>query len=319
MRIVLTRNGAKIIKELEIEDVPKRRNRTIDSINISSSIIEESNPFQNLNKNHSNYTEISLKERKLKIPFEIEEKYNKSNTNNSNDSNKQVIPDILYDINKSMQLDSKNNSSNSKLPIIRNAYPIKYIINPLSYKKLEKDVKIKEESLKTRNKELNENCFRSQVFEDPKKIFDKNSSKEIFAENRNLIMYLNSDDTISNKYMEKLYKYNEERIKKLNKICQSAFYYRDQGAVIEKFIKQKLKSDAVQTSEYYKEKLEEMKNNLEKSKDYIREFPQFNKRERYAAQIKQAELDWVKYDTARLYKKSNPPITNLYIENNDDD
>ena len=132
-------------------------------------------------------------------------------------------------------------------------------------------------------------------------------------------MYLNSDDTISNKYMEKLNKYNEERIKKLNKICQSAFYYRDQGAVIEKFIKQKLRSDAVQTSEYYKEKLEEMKNNLEKSKDYIREFPQFNKRERYAAQIKQAELDWVKYDTARLYKKSNPPITNLYIENNDDD
>ena len=65
MRIVLTRNGAKIIKELEFEDVPKRRNRTIDSINISSSIIEESNPFQNLNKNHSNYTEISLKERKL--------------------------------------------------------------------------------------------------------------------------------------------------------------------------------------------------------------------------------------------------------------
>ena len=50
MRIVLTRNGAKIIKELEFEDVPKRRNRTIDSINISSSIIEETNPFRNLNK-----------------------------------------------------------------------------------------------------------------------------------------------------------------------------------------------------------------------------------------------------------------------------
>ena len=50
MRIVLTRNGAKIIKELEFEDVPKRRNRTIDSINISSSIIEETNPFQNLKK-----------------------------------------------------------------------------------------------------------------------------------------------------------------------------------------------------------------------------------------------------------------------------
>ena len=36
MRIVLTRNCANIIKELEFEDVPKRRNRTIDSVNVSS-------------------------------------------------------------------------------------------------------------------------------------------------------------------------------------------------------------------------------------------------------------------------------------------
>ena len=316
MRIVVTQNGTSIIKELEIEDKfnPKKNiSESPISSNISSSKTEESNPFLKINKKGDNYKEITIQETKLKIPPIMEEKYSKTENPNSQFNN-EVIPDVFLSINNTM-----NSSSNSKLPIIRNSFPLKYIIKPESYKKLEKDVKIKEESLKTRNKELNENCFRSQVFEDPKKIFDKNSSKEIFAENRNLIMYLNSDDTISNKYMEKLNKYNEERIKKLNKICQSAFYYRDQGAVIEKFIKQKLRNDAVQTSEYYKEKLEEMKNNLEKSKDYIREFPQFNKRERYAAQIKQAELDWVKYDTARLYKKSNPPITNLYIENNDDD
>ena len=316
MRIVVTQNGTSIIKELEMEDRfnPKKNiSESPISSNISSSKTEESNPFLKINKKGDNYKEITIQETKLKIPPIMEEKYSKTENPNSQFSN-EVIPDVFLSINNTM-----NTSSNSKLPLIRNSFPLKYIIKPESYKKLEKDVKIKEESLKTRNKELNENCFRSQVFEDPKKIFDKNSSKEIFAENRNLIMYLNSDDTISNKYMEKLNKYNEERIKKLNKICQSAFYYRDQGAVIEKFIKQKLRSDAVQTSEYYKEKLEEMKNNLEKSKDYIREFPQFNKRERYAAQIKQAELDWVKYDTARLYKKSNPPITNLYIENNDDD
>ena len=317
MRIVVTKNGTIIIKELE--DLPQRRYHSIDSVNLSSSQkSEESNPFQNLNPKAKNFKMVNIAESKLKIPPIMEEKYTKVESNNQN-FDQQVIPDVFLSINKSIESNINSSSNNSKLPIIRSSFPIKYVIKPESYKKLEKDVKIKEESLKTRNKELNENCFRSQVFEDPKKIFDKNSSKEIFAENRNLIMYLNSDDTISNKYMEKLNKYNEERIKKLNKICQSAFYYRDQGAVIEKFIKQKLRSDAVQTSEYYKEKLEEMKNNLEKSKDYIREFPQFNKRERYAAQIKQAELDWVKYDTARLYKKSNPPITNLYIENNDDD
>ena len=29
--------------------------------------------------------------------------------------------------------------------------------------------------------------------------------------------------------------------------------------------------------------------------------------------------NWIKYNTARLYKKSNPAITNLYIEEKDDD
>ena len=43
-------------------------------------------------------------------------------------------------------------------------------------------------------------------------------------------------------------------MKKLIKICQITFYYRDQSTLIEKFIKQKLLHDTVQTREYYKEK-----------------------------------------------------------------
>ena len=319
MRIVLTRNGANIIKELEFEDVPKRRNRTIDSVNISSSVIEESNPFKTLNKKESNYKEISLKEKKLKIPFEIEEKYTKSINDISIDSSQQVIPDVLYDISKTMESDNRNNSSNTKLPIIRSSYPIKYILNPLSYKKLENDVKTKISLLK-RGKKLTEDNFRSMVYEDPKKIFDKNNSFEIHAENRNLIMYLNNDETISNSYIAKLNKYNNERIKKLNKICQSAFYYKDQGVIINNYIKQKLKNDAIQVSDYYKNKLGEMKKDLEESKKYFNfEIPKYNKRERYINQIRKAERDWITFNTARLYKKSNPPKTNIYIQTEEED
>ena len=304
MRIVVTKNGTTIIKELE--DLPQRRYHSIDSFNLSSNKSEEINPFQNLNP-----------KTKLKIPPIMEEKYTKVESKDK-EYDQQVIPDVFLSINKTID-SNLNSSNNSKLPIIRSSFPIKYVIKPESYKKLEEDIKKQQENLVIKGKKVNDNCFRSQVFEDPKKIFDKNSSKEINAENRNLIMYLNSDETISNQYMDKLNKYNDERLKKLNKICQSAFYYRDQSALIEKYIKQKLIHDAVQTSEYYKEKLDEMKSDLDKSKDYFREFPTFNKRERYAAQIKRAENDWVKYHTARLYKKSNPAITNLYIEEKDDD
>ena len=315
MRIVVTKNGTTIIKELE--DLPQRRYHSIDSFNLSSNKSEEINPFQNLNPKGKNFKMVNIAETKLKIPPIMEEKYSKVESKDK-EYDQQVIPDVFLSINKTID-SNLNSSNNSKLPIIRSSFPIKYVIKPESYKKLEEDIKKQQENLVIKGKKVNDNCFRSQVFEDPKKIFDKNSSKEINAENRNLIMYLNSDETISNQYMDKLNKYNDERLKKLNKICQSAFYYRDQSALIEKYIKQKLIHDAVQTSEYYKEKLDEMKSDLDKSKDYFREFPTFNKRERYAAQIKRAENDWVKYHTARLYKKSNPAITNLYIEEKDDD
>ncbi len=52
MRIVLTKNGVNIIKE--IDDVPRRRNRTYDSsyssVRTRSNVKEDSNPFDNLNK-----------------------------------------------------------------------------------------------------------------------------------------------------------------------------------------------------------------------------------------------------------------------------
>ena len=315
MRIVVTKNGTTIIKELE--DLPQRRYHSIDSMNLSTQKSEEPNPFQNLNPKAKNFKIVNIAETKLKIPPIMEEKYSKVESKDK-DYDQQVIPDVFLSINKSIE-SNISSSNNSKLPIIRSSFPIKYVIKPETYKKLEDDIKKQQEDLVIKGKKVNDTCFRSQVFEDPKKLFDKNALKEIHAENRNLIMYLNSDETISNQYMDKLNKYNNDRLKKLNKICQSAFYYRDQTAIIEKYIKQKLIHDAVQTSEYYKEKLDEMKSDLDKSKDYFREFPTFNKRERYAAQIKRAENDWVKYNTARLYKKSNPAITNLYIEEKDDD
>ena len=250
MRIVVTKNGTTIIKELE--DLPQRRYHSIDSFNLSSNKSEEINPFQNLNPKGKNFKMVNIAETKLKIPPIMEEKYTKVESKDK-EYDQQVIPDVFLSINKTID-SNLNSSNNSKLPIIRSSFPIKYVIKPESYKKLEEDIKKQQENLVIKGKKVNDNCFRSQVFEDPKKIFDKNSSKEINAENRNLIMYLNSDETISNQYMDKLNKYNDERLKKLNKICQSAFYYRDQSALIEKYIKQKLIHDAVQTREYYKEK-----------------------------------------------------------------
>ena len=328
MRIVLTKNGVNIIKE--IDDVPRRRNKTYDSsyssLRTRSEVKEDSNPFDNLNKKDSNYKEITLTEKKLKIPFEMEEKYtkfkneNEENTLKSLNSSEQLLPDILSNINKSIENDTKISSSNTQLPIIKNSYPIKYIISPKSYQKLSNDVKLQKQLLK-RGKKLTEDNFRSVVYEDPQKIFDKNSSFEINTLNRNLIMYLNTDETISNSYIAKLNKYNKEKIKKLNKICQNAFYYKEQEKIINKLIKKKLRSDIIHINDSYKEQLDEMKNDLEKSKSVLKngELPKFDNRERYLNQIFRAERDWSRFNTARFYKKSNPPITSLYNRKHDEE
>ena len=150
MRIVVTQKGTSIIKELEIEDKfnPKKNiSESPISSNISSSKTEESNPFLKINKKGDNYKEITIQETKLKIPPIMEEKYSKTENPNSQFNN-EVIPDVFLSINNTM-----NSSSNSKLPIIRNSFPLKYIIKPESYKKLEKYVKIKIESLKKKKKE----------------------------------------------------------------------------------------------------------------------------------------------------------------------
>ncbi len=256
-----------------------------------------------------------MEEKYIKIKNENEEE-----TLKSLNSSEQLLPDILSNINKSIENDTKISSSNSQLPIIKNSYPIKYIISPKSYQKLSNDVKLQKQLLK-RGKKLTEDNFRSVVYEDPQKIFDKNSSFEINTLNRNLIMYLNTDETISNSYIAKLNKYNKEKIKKLNKICQNAFYYKEQEKIINKLIKKKLRSDIIHINDSYKEQLDEMKNDLEKSKSVLKngELPKFDNRERYLNQIFRAERDWSRFNTARFYKKSNPPITSLYNRKHDEE
>ena len=137
MRIVVTKNGTTIIKELE--DLPQRRYHSIDSINLSSHKTEEANPFQNVNPKAKNYKIVNIAETKLKIPPIMEEKYTKIESKEK-DYDQQVIPDVFLSINKSID-SNLSSSNNSKLPIIRSSFPIKYVIKPETYKKLEDDIK----------------------------------------------------------------------------------------------------------------------------------------------------------------------------------
>ena len=55
------------------------------------------------------------------------------------------VPDLFSSINETIDKETTKKSRNIKLPVIRTSFPIKYIINPYSYKKLENEVKLKED------------------------------------------------------------------------------------------------------------------------------------------------------------------------------
>lgn len=334
MRILITTNGTNEIQELTPKATPaiasehdaqitqtQPRNANMSYEHHRTNSVQQhsrSNQDSVMPDYKGKVSSVKITTKKISLPPTMLQKYNvegnavtSSKQNESSlldtETSNQLLPDVLMSIEKSMDLTSRN-----KLPNIRNSYPIKYIINPNSYSKLECELEAKKAKLKFKNKITNPTCFRSQVFPDPNEEFVSNANTEINAQNTNLIEYLNTDNTISNQYLSKLARYDLERMRKLNKICQKAFYYRSQEGIIKNFILQKIKGDLNYKNDYCKKKLKEMKDYLDMSSSIVNKSPpKFNKKDRYTFQYREAEKNWKKYNTQRFYRKSAPPQTNV--------
>lgn len=310
MRIVITSNGSSEIRSLSIPRARKNKS-TMNSPKRKKKAAEIPRTPSSEKVIPSNLKSVKVASKKLNLPPMMQDKYSETQPNNNylleDQEQSSLLPDVLMSIEKSMD---QSQGSSSKLPIIRQSYPIKYIISPKSLKKLESDIKERKHKLLIKSKLIVNNHYRTEVKKDPAKIFELNSNKEIKTQNRNLIEYLNTDSSISNEYLTKLAKYDEERLSKLNKICQKAFYYREQEGLIKSIVKQKLKGELNSESEYYKNKLKEMKSDLDKYNKIIEvDYPKYDKRDRYTFQYREAEQNWEKYNTQRFYKKSSPPQT----------
>ena len=130
MRIVITSNGSAEIRSLSIPRT--RTNKTITnspkakkkSVDISLTPSPDKVIPSNLKK-------VKIAAKKLNLPPMMQDKYSESQSTNNYLSEDQeqsrLLPDVLMSIEKSID---QSQSLPSKLPIIRQSYPIKYIINP---------------------------------------------------------------------------------------------------------------------------------------------------------------------------------------------
>ena len=195
MRILITTNGTTEIQDLTPKATPaiassehevqaqtqqqqQQRMYTYDHHNTS---IQQSHNQDSSGSGMMDYkgkvSAVKISTKKISLPPTMLQKYNVDGSNtvssskqndtsslldNNETSSNGLLPDVLMSIEKSMDMTSRN-----KLPNIRNSYPIKYIINPNSYSKLENELEAKKAKLKYKSKITNPTCFRSQVYPDP--------------------------------------------------------------------------------------------------------------------------------------------------------
>lgn len=162
----------------------------------------------------------------------------------------------------------KYNNDESKAKIITNNLPeeianknvaslkICEILKPETFKKL-KDKFKKEEYVKANNFKVDEKHFRS-VFE-PSNLdkFNFQVSRDIERDNMNLIQYLHSKENVSHKLIEKLNNFDDNKLTKINRICQIFFHYENYEKKEKEKIKEKLKR-------YENTKRSEMKESVDK-------------------------------------------------------
>ena len=328
----------KKVKNLEIDDV-----------------FSEINSSGNKSKSLCKFLKIDPNKH-LNMPQSIAERYfsTQYDSNNIANDDKNILPDVLISINKSIEKDaskmgmsylynnisslqsmkensndkmilsnldndgSGRNTSRYNLPKILPAYPLKYIISPNSIRNLKKQA-IQMEKDSTEDKRLTEDNFRSRVKKDIKTTLTQSLKNEIKTENTNLITYLNKDEDIKPPFLEILSGFDENKISRLNKISQKTMFIKGQEKIIKERIKDKIRAQFRNAGEKYREGLENIKDKLIKSEKIFlsEEKKKIDKKDRYMSQYNEAERNWLKSGVLRFYHKNKPPInsaTGLIID-----
>ena len=267
MRIVLTNAGKKEIIIDEIEKLPHKNYSSVEKVKYSPKITipikkRDSNQFQN--KRFKELSEKNILEKRLLTETPImnqNKQLRKSLTikgpknldlieNNKNNfkiiylkSSKRSFPKELNNIYTIKEKD-ENKFNNEK---INNQFENNKSNNRFSFPLIQNSIALKDILLEKNSKNINKRVLKKQI--------DKNEN--------NLINYLKLDKTIKPSFIEKLNKADNERLVKLDKICQKYFNARKRDKIIKQNIQEKIKLEYSNDSKYCKENLLNLQKNIQ--------------------------------------------------------
>ena len=328
------------LEKIDVGDV-------LNSIKTNNDNINQNNKGKSFSPNINNLKIIKLKnKKKIKLPKILESRYILFDSKNKKKENEKVIPEILLSINDSIDNDNynkRNLTKNAKtisqintinfsdiednnnfyhnddiFPKIRKSFPLKYIIDKDSYKRLNKEMKNLENDCNIEKKLFPKNYFIKNNWENSKKRFDLSLKNEINSKNINLIEYLNKDKNISNIFIQKFCNLNKEEINKLDAISKKLLYKKKQDIQFNENIKNKIKANIMNININFRQSLNNMNNKLNKYELILNKgkdkniLNDKNDKNRYLEQFMDAEKNWDKYNLERLYKKSSSPRRSLF-------
>lgn len=301
MRIIITTEGVKEISPLQ-DEINQSPIRMLYSPNMSSSsslLFYNNNmkksrsistminsKISNIQSSHSQFPtssknslgrsgsqrnffkKIKITPKKLLIPKEQSDLY---------DNDKTAESHIVRQTNDILSpLESKKiQYSGESLPKLQNSYSPKEIINEDCFKKLNK--KLIKDKFDSTHDILFDNKNFTNLREDPNKnnLFEKvekEKNTKIDCIHSSLIEYLINRKKISVGMLNILSSYNEDKMYKLNKICQRILVDTKEEKSLSDDIKNKIINDKIKEKEYFRKKLNSMNKELKDSMKTIQNF-----------------------------------------------
>ena len=264
MRIVLTKAGKKEIILDEIEKVPDKNYISEEKVKYSpkltvgskirqrQSIQYNLNRFSDINeKNNStkrmltdaplvNQTKQLRKSLTIKSPnnFNFNEERKNSMKYIDIKSSKRLVTKELDNI-YSMKEKGEDKENVFEIKKVKNKVKIKYLNDGFSLPLIKNSVPLSNILLDKNSKNINKKILR----------------KEINKNENHLINYLKLDKTIKPSFIEKLNKADNDRLVKLDKICQKYFNDKKRNDLIHQNIQDKIKLEYSNDSKYCRENL----------------------------------------------------------------
>lgn len=228
-------------------------------------------------RSNNNLTESSfpkaleVKMKKIQISKLISDKYNKDNSNNN----------LLLDLPELIQkkIPPNINSNNSIMRNFNNTsdmtdyqLSIKEILPQNTFLELKKELK-NDLFVRDRNSKIDDTKFRSSFKEKTEnEVLEENMNSKIGSSYVNLIKYLNSRDNLKYKFVQKISSFDEERLSKINKICQKVIDNNEKFDLFSKISKEKLDLKKRKDLIEYHEKLDTLSKNLFKASEIKGEY-----------------------------------------------